>query len=97
MRKTQDIFFYLFKGHKHEGYYKEAFVLLIHFDKDTRKDTWTGILEHTICKIFGHKPVLSPNGGYDLYCKRCTKYLKSLSYDESKQYKREQKLKRIVK
>lgn len=89
MRETQNIFYYLSIGN-----FKRAWYFIKYFDKTTRKDSKYGFLEITICKIFGHKTYL--NSYNDIRCSRCQKYIRTLSHEQSTQYKREQKLKRVV-
>jgi len=103
MRESQDIFYHLSLG-----YYKSAwfwFKTLIPFttyyknnNKLTRKDTWYGFKRTIICNLFGHKHyVIEYQERLELRCKRCGKWIKDLTQEEIIQYKREQKLKRIIK
>ena len=105
MRETQDIFYYLSYGN-----YKSAwfwFKTLIPFtryyknnNKLTRKDTWNGFKRLTICNLFDHKYYVIENNyqeSFEVRCKRCGKWIKDLTQEEIIQYKREQKLKRILK
>jgi len=95
VRRTQNIFFYLARAD-----FKGFWWCIRYFDKYRVIDSWAGIMKLIICKI-SHKP-RKPNynehiyDSYDIFCKRCHKYLKTLTHEQAKQYIREQKLKRIL-